>query len=43
MPFLDQFYVSFYFGRRGVGASIGFGTKNLAASAATSSPVIGTP
>ncbi|KZV89990.1 acid protease [Exidia glandulosa HHB12029] len=43
VPFLDQYYVSFYFGRRGVGASMGFGTKNLAASAASSSPVIGTP
>lgn len=42
-PFLDQFYISFYYGQRGIGASLGFGTKNLGATAATSSPVVGTP
>lgn len=41
-PFLDQYYVAWYFGEKGIGATIGFAEKNLDASAATVSPVVGT-
>ncbi|KZW03614.1 acid protease [Exidia glandulosa HHB12029] len=41
-PFLDQYYVAWYFGEKGVGSTIGFAEKNLDANAATVSPVVGT-
>ena len=38
-PFLDQYYVAWYFGDKGVGSTMGFAEKNLDASASTVSPV----
>jgi len=40
-PFFDHYYTVWYFGDRGVHSTIGFGQKNLGASAAKSNPVIG--
>lgn len=40
-PFFDHYYTAWYFGQRGVGSTLGLGIKNLEASAATSTPVIG--
>ncbi|EJD42585.1 acid protease [Auricularia subglabra TFB-10046 SS5] len=40
-PFLDQYYVAWYFGNKGVGSTMGFAEKNLDASASTVSPVVG--
>ncbi|KAF9514995.1 hypothetical protein BS47DRAFT_1342384 [Hydnum rufescens UP504] len=40
-PFFDHYYTVWYFGDRGVHSTIGFGQKNLGASAAQSTPVIG--
>ena len=40
-PFFDHYYTVWYFGELGVGSTIGFGQKNLDASATQSSPVVG--
>lgn len=40
-PFLDNYYIAFYYGNAGINSTLGFGVKNLAASAATAAVVIG--
>lgn len=39
--FFGHYYTAWYYGERGIGSTLGFGIKNLGASAATSSPVTG--
>lgn len=40
-PFLDNYYLALYYGNGGINSTLGFGAKNLAASAATAKVVIG--
>lgn len=40
-PFFDHYYTAWYYGERGVGSTLGFGIKNFDASAASSTPVVG--
>jgi hypothetical protein len=40
-PYFDHYYTVFYYGKHGVGSTMGFATKNLGASAATSAVLIG--
>ncbi|KAF8312133.1 acid protease [Clavulina sp. PMI_390] len=41
VPFLDNYYIAFYFGNAGINSTMGFAPKNLAASAATAQVVVG--
>lgn len=40
-PFLDNYYIAFYYGNAGINSTMGLAPKNLDASAATAKVVIG--